>query len=189
MFFERYDKNIIEEFAIRTISKSYDYKYLLYVIPKDTDNFDAVSYNGDSGLEITLITSPNNKSAYVYEKLFFTGKKELKKNHIKGAKFKPNNELFQWIGGNINEIKKMIQDSIINKDKKALRRLSQNNYKLIELCLCVDDGGWFEHIEEFDFLRENAAMENLIFGRIFIITSKLFLVYENNKIIEYQRKI
>jgi hypothetical protein len=79
----------------------------------------------------------------------------------------------------------------VNSDLKILFsiRVQAEERILNELCLCVDDGGWFEYIEEFDFLRENAVMENLIYKRIFIITSKLFLVYENNKIVEYKRKI
>ena len=181
MFFERYDKNIIEEFAIRTISKSYNKDYGLYRQPNDTDDFDGVSSSGEYALEITLVISPNNMSAYVYEKLFSQGKNSLQYKHIKGAKLKSNKELFQW-QGDISQIKNLLQEAISKKEEKTRQRLSKTSYKSVDLCVCVEDNGWFASENEFCLFVGNNVFKETLFRKIFIITSRLFLVYENNKI-------
>ena len=55
----RYDKEIIEPFAISTIAKSYDRSYAFYYSPKDTDNFDYISEDGSKAIEISLIAPQN----------------------------------------------------------------------------------------------------------------------------------
>ena len=61
--------------------------------------------------------------------------------------------------------------------------------KECQLCLCVDDGGWFEKESEFDFLKSIKLGEDVIFSKLFIITSSLFLVYEGDEIVRYTRKV
>ena len=46
MFFERYNKEVIEPFAISVIAKSFDTKYAQYIHPTDDDNFDYISLDG-----------------------------------------------------------------------------------------------------------------------------------------------
>ena len=60
MFFERFDKKIIEKFALQTISKSFNYTYGEFILPNDTNNFDAVSLDNSRALEVTIAVAENN---------------------------------------------------------------------------------------------------------------------------------
>lgn len=42
-FFERYNKKVIEEFALGVITESFDKKYGAYIKSQDSDNFDFIS--------------------------------------------------------------------------------------------------------------------------------------------------
>lgn len=185
MFFERYDKQIIEEFAIRVISKSFDSSYGQYILPDDTDNFDGVSPDGNRALEITLAVSRNNMSGYVYEKLFAYGNTNLQVNHIKNAKIDPSGKLLQWSGGTIREIINEIQNAVSKKQVKAQKRLANKTYDSVDLCVCIDDGGWFD---EKDFSQINLSLDETLFDNIFFITSKLFFRYtKGNGFEQYER--
>lgn len=185
-FFERYDKHIIEEFAIRTISKSYDSSYGLYLIPTDTDDFDGVSPDNRHALETTLVTSNNNMEAYKYEKQFAYGKRKPHTKRIKGAQLNVFGELTQWQGGPIAEIVEKIQKTIDEKESKAKKRLSIKKYETVDLCICIDDGGWFDGK---DFSLINLTLNDTIFENIFFITSSLFFRYTKANGFEQYKRI
>lgn len=174
MFFERYNKHIIEEFAIRTISKSFDLSYEMYVLPNETDNFNGISLDGSCALEVTLVTSSNNMAGYEYEKLYAYVKRNLRTKHIKLSKLTPEGNLLQWQGGPIGEIVTKIQKAISIKNEKAKNRLLQNKYRCVDLCVCIDDGGWFD---DESFKNINLDFDSCIFQNIFFITSHLFFRY------------
>lgn len=185
LFFERYDKHITEEFALRTISKSFDSYYGQYNFPKDTDNFDAISPDNNRALEVTLVISQNNREGYIYEKQFAQGKTNLRTNHIKWAKTDSSGKLLQWQGGPIDEIINEIKNFISKKEAKAKKRLSYSTFDFVDLCICIDDGGWFD---ENDFPRINIDLSNTIFKNIFFITSSLFFRYtKENGFEQYER--
>lgn len=178
-----FSSNKVELFAIQAISHSYNSIYSNFHWNDKADDFDFVYSDLGVALEVSTILTSNTEKVLIYE-----NSPHPNMNSIKQAKLDSNGNLLSYYGGNCIELKNLILKRITKKNIKAKKHLRKEISKC-ELCLCVDDGGWFEHIEEFDFLQKNVAMENLIFGKIFIITSKLFLVYENNKIVEYQRKI
>ena len=120
-FFERYSKEIIEPFAIKTIGMSYDKMYLNYFAPKDTNNFDYISPSGDNALEITIATSENELNAYVYEKLKAHGRQKLKSSHMKWAKLNDDGKLLCYRGGSMGDIKREIYKALNKKQDKALK--------------------------------------------------------------------
>jgi hypothetical protein len=174
LFFERYDKNTIEEFALRTISKSFDDRYKFYFSPKNPDNFDFISPNNTRALEVTLAISSNDMEGYKYEKLYAQGKRNLSAKHIVGSKLSDSGELVQWCGGPFEEILIKIEEAIIKKEAIAQKRLSCSNYECVDLCVCIDDGGC---LFENDFPLSNLELNNSLFENIFFITSKLFYRY------------
>jgi hypothetical protein len=185
-FFERYNKKIIEQFAIRTISQSFNQSYGSYTSPDDTNNFDGISLDGSHALEITLVVTKNNMDGYVYEKLFAQGKRNLRTKHIKHHKLKATGELLQWQGGPVGEIITQIPTAIAIKNEKAQKRLLQNKCSSVDLCICIDDGGWLD-VSSFDGLEANWPPN--IFENIFFITSKLFLRYAKETGFEVRPKI
>ena len=186
LFFERYAKQTIEEFALRTISKSFDSSYGQYSSPNDTDNFDGISPDGKRALEITLVVSKNDMNGYVYEKLHAQGKCNLRTNHIRNAKIKDSGELLQWQGGPIYEIVKNIQKAVDVKNAKAKQRLSTQKFDSVDLCICIDDGGWFD---ENDFPLINVNLSSTLFENIFFITSALFFRYTRSQGFEKYNRI
>ena len=185
MFFKRYDKKVIEEFAIRTIRKSFDDSYGLYILPNDTNNFDSISPDNRRALEITLVVSKNNMEGYIYEKLFAQGKPNLEFEHIKNYKTNSSGKLLQWQGGPIEEISNKIQQAINQKEEKARKRLSKKQYDSIDLCICIDDGGYFD-AETFGNINFDIGD---IFTNIFYITSSLFLRYTKQEGIKQYKRI
>ena len=61
--YNRYSKEIIESFAISTISKSFDAEYGDYYSPQNTNNFDFISRDNTKAIEITVVFSENNQAS------------------------------------------------------------------------------------------------------------------------------
>ena len=186
MFYERYDENVIEKFAVSTLSKSFDESYGKYVFPSNPDNFDAISEDGQKALEITLVITKNQESVYEYEKNFANGKPNLRTKHINKVKLKDNGEIYQF-QVSPREIIGLTQNAIINKNEKAKKRLTKNKYSSVDLCICIDDGGWFT-FEEYTNLE--LILDFSLFENIFFITSSLFFRYtKTNGFEQYNRII
>lgn len=177
-FFERYDKRIIEPFAIKTIAASFDERYGMYYSPIDTDNFDYISPSQEQAIEITSVISKNEINVYRYEKLKVNGKPHLKTSHIKWIKLKPNGDVYSYYGGSISEIKQAIRKSLESKHEKAKERLKNKSYKQVDLCICIQDGSLFDL---FSFELEFTDLEKYVFDNIFFITPSHFICY-NKKI-------
>lgn len=173
-FFERYSKDIIESFAIKTIGLSFDKKYLEYYSPKDKNNFDYVSPKNDKAVEITLVTSDNEMKAYVYEKLKAKGKQNLNTSKIDLAQVNDNGELVMYRGGSIGELKRGIIKALNKKKERVENRLEKKKYSSVDLCVCVSDGGLFD-IYSFELAFNDIC--NYPFTNIFFITSQHFICY------------
>ena len=186
MFFERFNNHIIEEFAIRTIAKSFDCKYKEFILPCDKNNFDGISPDNCHALEVTLVVNKNNLEGYTYEKLFAQGKRNLKIKHIKDAKLKPTGELLRWSGGTIQDLVGKIQNAIIKKDEKARKRLKNHAYTSIDLCLCIDDGSLFDL---YSFQIMDLDLKSTIFNNIFFITANVFVRFSKETGFEQYEKI
>ena len=178
-----FDDAIIEPFAVRTITHSYDSIYNDFIWNKKADDFDFVHHKLGIGLEVSVIITKNIQTVVSYQN---SHRKNL--NLIKQVKTDENGKILSYYGGSLYELRKLIIDRILRKNTKAKRHL-KNPIETCQLCLCVDDGGLFEYKEEFDFLFQNKILENTIFNKIFIITRSLFLVYENGAITSLQRKL
>lgn len=174
MFFERFDKKIIEKFALQTISKSFNYTYGEFILPNDTDNFDAVSLDNSRALEVTIAVAENNMKGYVYEKEFSKGKPNLNVADIKNAELKPSGELLFWHGGTIQELVLKIQTAVIKKDEKARKRLATQPHSIVDLCICIADGALLDF---YSFLIMDLDLDSTVFENYFFITSKLFIRY------------
>ena len=177
-----YKDNVLEPFALKTIASFYDSIYNDFIWNKKADNFDFIHSGLGIALEISTIITKNTQKVVAYE---HSVRPDIRS--IKQAKTDINGNLISWYGGSGFEIKNLILERIECKNAKAQKHFI-SNFKECQLCLCVDDGGWFESVEEFDFLKESPLVKNMIFSKIFIITRDLFLVYENNQIASYQRK-
>ena len=80
-----------------------------------------------------------------------------------------------------------IGKKIDEKQKKALKRLKNKPYKMIDLCLCIDDGGMLD-IFSFEIGLKN--LDRYIFRSIFFITSNCFIYYnKESDFEEYNRQI
>lgn len=185
-FFERFSKEIIEPFAIKTIAASFDSRYHTYLSPSNSDNFDYLSPSGDCALEITTVIPGNEMNMYVYEKLKANGKDNLDFSKIKGLRLKDNGEIYSYYGGSVVEIVKAINKSIQNKQSKALNRIKKKTYKYIDLAICMVDGSLFD-LSSFELNFKDLISEP--FNNIFFITPLYFIRYNKDMgFIEYPRK-
>ena len=178
-----YSDKIIEPFAIKTIANSYDSIYNSYLWNKKKDDFDFINNALGIGLEISVVITKNTQTVVSYQNSF---RKDI--TTIKQASLDERGELRAWHGGSCGELRKLIIERILQKNTKAAKHM-RAEIKECQLCLCVDDGGWFEKESEFDFIKSIKLCEDVIFSKLFIITSSLFLVYEGDKIIRHIRKI
>ncbi|WP_419574312.1 hypothetical protein [Ruminococcus sp.] len=187
-FLKRYDKDSIEPFAINTIAQSFNERYAQYYSPKNTDNFDFISPDKQSALEVTLILPENERKEYEYEKaLDKNGKANL--HEIKGVKTDENNRILSYYGGSISEIKKAIVDSINRKNRKALKRLMNKKYSQVDLCLVIQDGALLD-FNSFKYYFEEFYTLDFLFRNIFFITRDTFIRYsKSDDFVEYKRKI
>lgn len=178
-----YSDKIIEPFAITTIANSYDAVYNSFFWNKKKDDFDFINNALGVGLEVSVVITKNTQTVVSYQNSL---RKDI--TTIKLAMFDENSELRAWYGGSGGELRNLIVERILLKNTKAKKHI-RPEIKECQLCLCVDDGGWFEKESEFDFLKSMKLNEDVIFHKIFIITSSLFLVYEGDKITRYPRKV
>ena len=176
MFFERYNKKIMEPFALNVISKSFDCKYAEYSQPSNTDEFDFLSPDGLHALEVVSVFTKNEREAYQYEVQLSRGKYGLKSSRIKGAFLRDDGSLFSYYGGSLHTIIDQITQTFQNKCNKAIRRQSIKHYKTIDLCICVQDGSLMDlhsyQIAGFNF-------EKSPFDNIFFITPSYFFRFNN----------
>jgi len=181
----RYDKRIIEPFALNTLAKSFDNRFNLYYKPENTDNFDFISLDNKRALEVVSVVSKNEMNAYVYENELLKGKQNLNTKNIKEARLNDDGSLQRYYGASIQELLSLIEERTEKKNTKAIIRAESSSFEVVDLCLCVDDGGLL------DLNSCNALnFKSYIFNNIFIITSSCFLCY--NKLSgfkEYRRVI
>jgi len=182
---ERYDKIIMEEFAIRTISKSYDMKYATYFTPQNTDNFDFLSKDMMCGLEVTTVITDNEQAAYQFEREMNKGKSPDHKR-IKNAELRDDGTLSLYYSGTIGKLKNKIAEAIKKKHKKALRRIANAEVKFADLCVCIADGG----LLDLSFFEQAfKELEEYIFANIFFVTSSHFVRYNKDSgFQEYERR-
>jgi hypothetical protein len=169
----------IEQFAIEKLTFAYNSIYNDFIWNQKADDFDFIHQNLGIALEVSVIITKNTQNVLSYQNSF-------RKNiaTIKQAKVDENGRLVSWYGGSVGELRRLIIERINRKNAKAKKHLREEIVEC-QLCLCIDDGGWFERKEEFDFLKEITLLKDTVFNKIFIITSSLFLVYENNEIASY----
>lgn len=177
-FYERYSKNILELFALNVLTLSFDTNYGNYYAPKNSDNFDFISPDNISALEITSVIPKNEMEAFVYEKLKAHGKQNLKFSRIKGLKLTDNGNIKFYYGGSMSEIKSAIRYCIDSKQEKALKRLKSQPFKSVDLCICINDGALFD---KYSFELAFDDLDKYLFSNILFITSAHFIRY-NKKI-------
>jgi len=179
-----YSSEIMEKFAIRIISNSFDYSYSEYIWHDKDDDFDFTSPDDMTALEIATIISRNTQNAIQYEKALGNGKKpDVSK--VRNAHIDKNGELLIYYGGSMCETINDIVATINKKEAKRVKRTKK--YNRYELCLCIDEGGIFNTPNDFDFLIENSYLSSTGFSRLFLIMSSNFYAIENNTIKEYER--
>lgn len=174
-----YSDEKTEQFAIKKISTIYSPVYSDFVWNQKADDFDFVHQELGVALEVSLVITKNTQNVVSYQHSF---RKDI--TTIKQAKVDDTGRLLSWYGGSVGELRRLIIERINRKNTKAKKHIREGIAEC-QLCLCIDDGGWFERKEEFDFLKERLSLENTLFKKIFIITSSMFLVYENNEITKY----
>lgn len=186
-YFERYDKKVMESFALRVLTKSFDAEFGEYFSPDNTNNFDFLSKDGKSALEVTTIIPQNVMEAYKYEKEYHKGKRNLSTKRIKNVKTRDDGSLRSYYGGDMREIACKILETINIKHHKAIKRIKNLNVNSVDLCICMDDGGLFD-LNSFEIAFE--GFEDYIFENIFFITSSYFVRYNKiHNFQEYERKI
>lgn len=176
-YYLRYDKEVMEPFALKTIGLSFNRRYLEYYSPYDSDNFDYISPNNDKGLEITTVISYNEIEAYVYEKHKAEGKQKLDLSRIKYGKADENGKLVFYFGGTMEEIKQKIIIAINKKQQKAEKRLAKCSFSDIDLCICINDGGLFD-LNSFELFFID--LQKYLFKNIFFITSSHFICFNRD---------
>ena len=168
-----------EQFAIKKLASVYNSIYNDFIWNQKADDFDFVHQELGIALEVSLVITKNTQNVVSYQNSF---RKDI--TTIKQAKVDDTGRLLSWYGGSVGELRRLIIERINRKKTKAKKHIREGIAEC-QLCLCIDDGGWFERKEEFDFLKERLSLEDTLFKKIFIITSSMFLVYENNEIIKY----
>ena len=168
-----------EQFAIKKLASVYNSIYNDFIWNQKADDFDFVHQELGIALEVSLVITKNTQKVVSYQNSF---RKDI--TTIKQAKVDDTGRLLSWYGGSVGELRRIIIERINRKKTKAKKHIREGIAEC-QLCLCIDDGGWFERKEEFDFLKERLSLEDTLFKKIFIITSSMFLVYENNEIIKY----
>ena len=176
-YYNRYDKKTIESFAIETISKSYDSKFSKYNSPNSTDNFDFLSEDLTCALEVTTAIPDNMFEAYKFEKEQLKGKDNLSIEKIDRAKLDKNGKLISWRGGTMKETERKIVEAINTKEAKAKKRLQNSKVKIVDLCICLQDGSLFD-LKAFKDTFKN--FDNYIFINIFFITPSYFIRYNKD---------
>ena len=132
-----YNSNIMELFAQKTISLSYNSIYSTFDWNKKADDFDFTSPDKKIALEVVSIIPKNIIEACKYEKELAKGKKPTSKN-IKMAKIDTSGSLISYYGGSMTEIRRAFINAIKIKHEKAIKRPIK--YAVYELCVCADDG-------------------------------------------------
>ena len=180
-YLKRYDKQETESFALSAITQSFSNSYGAYIKPKGTNNFDFVSEDGLSALEVTLVVPKNVMEAYRYEKEQKRGKQNLSLNKIKNVKLTDDGRLFYYYGGSVGEIKAGILGAI--KEKKASKRKSASDVEKVDLCICIEDGGLF-NLQTFE--RYINIEKDNVFENIFFITSRFIRYNKDTGFEEYK---
>ena len=182
----RYDKKIIEPFALSMIARSFNPKYSQYYSPKDPNNFDYLSNDVTKALEITVVVPENEKQGMIYEKELTKGKQPVL-GRVEQAKINEKGDLISYRGGSMSEIRCMIRERLEEKNAKALRRIERTSYKQVDLCICIVDGSLFDL---FSFQLSFDDLHKYVFDNIFFITPSHFIKYDKvNGYQEYEMAI
>ena len=188
MFFARYDKAIIEPFALNVIAASFNSEYLSYVQPKDTDNFDFISIDKEKALEVTLAVPKDEMNIYIYEKELTSGKKDLDSGKVNCLNWYENGMPGTYYVSNcIQDIEKKIETSLRVKEEKVIKRMSHTGVKKVDLCICIPDGSLYDMAS---FELAFPELEKHIFENVFFITSSKFIRFNKTYgFEEYERKL
>lgn len=166
----------VEKFARKFLSEHYDIKYSQYEWKDKKDDFDFVSPDGASALEVTMIISKNYEQAIEYEINKKRGK-TVDCSRIKWGRFDEQGNLLMFAGADMEEIRDSIIKAINKKIKKKKSRCNRGIvYDNYELCIYVDDCGLFNDVRDFEFL---INIINEDFVKIFIITSSFLFIYQD----------
>lgn len=182
-----YSSKTMEQFAINTISKSFDSSYALLKWNDKGHDFDFTSESGSLALEIATIIPKNEREAIKYEDALRKGRRPNPKKVI-NATIDSTGELLIYYGGSMSEIRKKIIEMIETKESKRAK-YTIKKYARYELCLCISDGAIFDSTRDFEFITKNDVLKSTGFSRLFLITSSHFFVIEDNCIKEYKRLI
>ena len=185
-FNKHYSKEIIEQFALQVLKFSFDLKYGEYFKPSNEDNFDYISPDKNSALEITSVRTENEIQESVYEKHRAEGRKNLDTDRIIDSKFNNDGSIKSYYGGSISELISLIRISIDRKQRIAVNRLANKSYKNVDLCICINDGGLLNK-ENFELAFNDLNI--YIFRNIFFITSLNFISYSKRKGFKEYKKI
>ena len=181
-----YSSEIMEKFAIRVLSKSFDQIYENYIWHNKDNDFDFTSQDDTIALEVATILPQNIINVIQYEKTLDNGKiPDIYK--VISAHVDSDGELLSYYGGSMYEIRKAIVNMIDKKESKRINRTKK--YVRYELCLCIDEGALFNTVRDFEFIINSNILNRTGFSRLFLITSSNFYVIENNIIQEYKRII
>ena len=172
-----------EQFAIKKLASVYNSIYNDFIWNQKADDFDFVHQELGIALEVSLVITKNTQNVVSYQNSF---RKDI--TTIKQAKVDDTGRLLSWYGGSVGELRRLIIERINRKKTKAKKHIREGIAEC-QLCLCIDDGGWFEEESEFAFLKSIKLGKDVMFRKIFIITRSLFLVYEDDEIIRYTRKV
>ena len=171
----------IEQFAIEKLTSVYNSIYNDFIWNQKADDFDFVHQELGIALEVSLVITKNTQNVVSYQNSF---RKDI--TTIKQAKVDDTGRLLSWYGGSVGELRRLIIERINRKNTKAKKHIREGIAEC-QLCLCIDDGGWFEKESEFAFLKSIKLSKDVMFRKIFIITMSLFLVYEDDEIVRYTR--
>lgn len=174
----------MEEFAIRTISKSYNNLYSNFIWHDKDDDFDFTSQDDTVAIEVATILPINEINAIQYENALEKGKNP-NLNKVINAQINDERELLTYYGGSMSEIRKLVIKMIKIKEVKRVNRIKK--YIQYELCLCINEGGLFNTVNDFDFIIKSGVLNDTGFSKLFLITCRNFYVISNNKIKEYRR--
>ena len=165
-----YSSATMEEFAIRTISESFDKIYSTYVWHDKDDNFDFSSLDNVVAIEVATILSNNIINAIQYENALNNGKTP-DINKVINSQIDKEGKLITYYGGLMDEIRDIIINIINKKERKRIKRIRK--YWSYELCLCVNEGGLFNTPRDFEFIVDNGILCITEFSRLFIANFKI----------------
>ena len=122
MDYLNYESKVMEPFAIRVISKSFDNSYEKYIWHDKDDDFDYTSPNDKAALEVVTVIPENIKNVLKYESSLKKGNIP-KNNNVKGSTIDESGKIVSYYGGSIFEIVDAVIYAIEIKEAKRIKRI------------------------------------------------------------------